>query len=161
MGDLNYLDLNHEDPFTRYNPPDGLLGSFNGAGWARKAWKHECRPNSNDWCCGLIFACDETLVGSHLGRASVTPLVFTLAIFNESLRNRKLAWRPLGNIYDLSIHGKAMAASNTRTGQRKMKPEEKCARHHKILSVILEELVMLQPNGGIHDALVQLGGGAI
>ena len=155
-GSLDKLDVNPEDPFTQYQSPDGRVGSFNSGSWYRNAWQNLCAPESNDMLCPIIFGCDETLVGSHLGRASVTPLVFTLSIFNEALRNRPCAWRPLGYIYDLNQHGKAMNTTDKKK-IRKMKPEEKCARHHMILKVILKELVAIQQTGGIHNVDIQLG----
>ena len=85
-GSLDQLDVNPDNPFEQYKSPDGMLGPFNSGSWYHKAWKHLCQPDSNDWLCSIIFGCDETLVGSHLGRASVTPLVFTLSIFNEGLQ---------------------------------------------------------------------------
>jgi hypothetical protein len=93
-GDLTQLDVDLEDPFSKYQSPNGRLGAFNSGKWYAK---------SNDWLCPIIYACDETLVGSHLGRALVTPLVFTLSIFNESLhKNKRTSWRPLGYIYDMA-----------------------------------------------------------
>ena len=155
-GSLDKLDVNTDNPFTKYKSPDGLVGTFNSGKWYDKAWDFHCRPGSNDWLCPIIFACDETLVGSHLGRASMTPLVFTLSIFNEHLRNQSIAWRPLGYIYDMNIHGKAM---NTQTAKRvrKMNAEEKCARHHMILEAILRSFVQVQQEGGIKGVEIQLG----
>ena len=156
-GSLDQLDVNVDNPFDHYKPPDGLLGPFNSGSWYRKAWKHLCQPGSNDWLCPIIFGCDETLVGSHLGRASVTPLVFTLSIFNEGLRNRPCAWRPLGYVYDMNQHGKAMNTEAHADKIRKMKPQEKCSRYHMILKEILRELVTIQQQGGIKGVTVQLG----
>jgi hypothetical protein len=81
-GDLTQLDVNPEDPFSKYQSPNGRLGAFNSGKWYAKTHAHLC-TKPNDWLCLIIYACNETLVGSHLGRASVTPLVFTLSIFND------------------------------------------------------------------------------
>jgi hypothetical protein len=104
-GDITQLDVNPDDPFARYQSPNGRLGAFNSGKWYAKPHDNLC-TQPNDWLCGIIYACDETLVGSHLGRASVTPLIFTLAIFNESIRNKRTSWRPLGYVYDIAQHGK-------------------------------------------------------
>ena len=106
-GDIDMLDVNPNDPFSKYSPPNGLLGCFNSGTWYHNAWNYLCKDNG-DWLCPIIFGCDETLVGSHLGRASVTALNFTLSIFSEELRNRSTSWRTLGFIYDLDIHGETM-----------------------------------------------------
>jgi hypothetical protein len=101
--DLTQLDVNPEDPFSKYQSPNGRLGAFNSGKWYAKAHAHLC-TKSNDWLCPIIYACDGRLVSSHLGRALVTPLIFTLSIFNESLRKKRTSWRPLGYIYDMAQH---------------------------------------------------------
>jgi hypothetical protein len=91
-GNLTQLDVNPEDPVSKYQSPNGRLGAFNSGKWYSKAHAQLC-TKSNDWLCGIIYACNETLGGLHLlGRALVTPLVFTLSIFNESLRNKRTSW---------------------------------------------------------------------
>ena len=62
--------------------------------------------------CPIIFACDETWVGSHLTRSQMQPLLFTLSIFNQKLCNKKIASHPLGYIYDLKLHGKEMVLNS-------------------------------------------------
>ena len=155
-GDITQLDVNPDDPFARYQSPNGRLGAFNSGKWYSRAHDFLCTPHSNDWLCPIIYACDETLVGSHLGRASVTPLVFTLSIFNESIRNKRTSWRPLGYVYDIAQHGKGMV-TNERDIPRKMKPEEKCRRHHIILEKLIESHVLVQQQGGIHGIPIELG----
>jgi hypothetical protein len=78
-GDITQLDVNPDDPFARYQSPNGQLGAFNSGTWYAKAHDNLC-TQPNDWLCGIIYACDETLVGSHLGRASVTPKYHTIII---------------------------------------------------------------------------------
>ena len=84
--DLKQLDVNHDDPFSKFIPTNGKLGPFNSGDWYQKSWDQICEPNSKDWMCPIIFGCDATLVGSHLNRGSVTLLNFTLSIFNQDLR---------------------------------------------------------------------------
>ena len=155
-GDITQLDVPQDNPFGMYTSPNGHLGPFNSGRWYRKAYANLCTPNSNDWLCPIIYGCDETLVGSHLGRASVTPLIFTLSIFNESLRNKRTSWRPMGYIYDLTQHGKPMMTQG-RTIPRKITAEEKCSRYHQIISKIIESHIAVQRDGGIHNVTVELG----
>jgi hypothetical protein len=157
-GDLTQLDVNPEDPFSKYQSPNGRLGAFNSGKWYTTAHTQLC-TKSNDWLCGIIYACDETLVGSHLGRASVTPLVFTLAIFNESLRNKRTSWQLLGYIYDMAQHGgKHPMVTTDRKRPRKLKPVEKCpCHHHKILQKLLESHITIQRAGDIEDIPIELG----
>jgi hypothetical protein len=141
-GDITQLDVNPDDPFVSYQSPNGRLGTFNSGKWYARAHDFLCTPNSNnDWLCPIIYACNETLVGSHLGRSSVTPLVFTLSIFNESTRSKRTLWRPLGYMYDIAQHGKGMV-TNERDLPRKMKPEENCRRHHLIFKNLLNRMCM-------------------
>jgi hypothetical protein len=155
-GDITQLDVNPDDPFARYQSPNGRLGAFNSGKWYLKAHDFLCTPNFNDWLCPIIYACDETLFGSHLGRASVTPLVFTLLIFNKYIRNKQTSWQPLGYVYDIAQHGKGMV-THERNLLRKMKPEEKCSCHHLIVQKLIESHVYVQRQGGIQDVPIELG----
>jgi hypothetical protein len=84
-GDITQLDVPQDDPFGKYESPDGRLGAFNSGSWYQKAWANQCEPDSDDWMCPIIYGCDETHVGSSQGRASVTPLIFTLSYQITSL----------------------------------------------------------------------------
>ena len=82
---INMLDVPKNNPFNKYLSPNGKLSCFNSGKWYHKAWDHSCHQE-NDWLCPIIFGCDETLIGSHLGRKGMTPLTFTLSIFSEELK---------------------------------------------------------------------------
>jgi len=155
-GNLTNLDVNPDDPFSKYVSPDGLLGCFNSAQWYSDAWDRLVEPGSNDWMCPIIWTCDETLVGSHLARTGVTPLLFTLSIFSEAVRGKKTAWRPLGYIYDMTQHGKGMRTNNVKT-PRKLNKHEKAQRYHRVVQRILETYVTAQRGGGVKGVEIQLG----
>ena len=155
-GNIDNLDVNPDDPFAKYAPPDGRIGCFNSAQWYNDAWDRLVGPDSNDWMCPIIWTCDETLVGSHLARTGVTPLLFTLSIFSEEIRAKNTAWRPLGFIYDLTQHGKGMRTLNVNKS-RKLNKHEKAQRYHRVVQNILETYVTSQRNGGVKDIKVQLG----
>jgi hypothetical protein len=155
-GDITQINVNPDYPFASYKSPIWRLGTFNSGKWYAKAHDFLCTPNYNDWLCPTIYACNETLVGSHLGRASVTHLVFTLSIFNESIRNKRTSWRPLGYMYDITQHGKGMV-THERDLPRKMKREQKCSRHHLIVKKLIESHVHVQRQGGIQDVPIELG----
>jgi hypothetical protein len=81
-----------------------------------------------------------------------------LSIFNESLRNKRTSWRPLGYIYDMAQHGgKHPMVTTDRKRPRKLKPVEKFSRHHKILQKLLESHITIQRAGGIEDIPIELG----
>jgi hypothetical protein len=75
------------------------------------------------WLCPIIYPCDETLGGSHLGHASsLTPLVFTLSIFNESIHNKRTFWRPLGCLrcdpaWQGNVHQRPQSSPETQAGR--------------------------------------------
>ena len=147
MSDPSLLDINPDNPFTKYNPPDNQLGCFNSGSWYHNAWNNLCLL-PNDWLCPIIFGCDETQVGSSQGRSGVTPLHFTLSIFSEEFRNRPTSWRMLGFVYDLGIHGDALNIQNP-DRPKLIKPFEKACRYHHILHAILKSYVQVLQQGGI------------
>ena len=154
--DLSLLNVNLHDPFSKYKAQDKFLSCFNSGKWYDKAWNHLIDPHMNEWLCPIIFACDETLVGSHLGRASMTPLLFTLSIFSLELRNKPTAWRPLGYIHDLKQYGKGLGV-DSKGKEHHFSKDQKANRYHKMLSVILASYVKVQQEGGLKNFTVQLG----
>lgn len=154
-GDLTQLDVPQDNPFGKYVSPNGRLGPFNSGSWYDNTWDRLC-TKPNDWLCPIVYGCDETIVGSSQGRASVTPLLFTLSIFNEHLRNKRTSWRPLGYVYDLAQHGKGMHSAG-RTVPRILTPEEKCSRYHRMLDTILASHLAVQTAGGIPNSTIELG----
>ena len=155
---LSMLDVPQDNPFNKFIPPDGRLSCFNSRKWYQKAWNYCCQQ-TNDWMCPIIFGCDETLVGSHLGRKGITPLTFTLSIFSEELRNKSSSWRFLGFIYDLDIYGKRLVTTGPNNNQQKryQTVEEKSAKFHKVLRQVLDSYIQVQQNGGILNHQLTLG----
>ena len=157
VNDLSKLDVNQSDPFTKYKSTNNRITCFNSASWYHNAWIN-CCTEPNDWLCPIIFGCDETQVGSHLGRATCTPLHFTLSIFNEELRRKSTSWRTLGYLYNLSIHGTQMTKSmNENKKVKKLTVHQKNQRYHQMLRVILDSYIQTQTNGGIQNVLIHFG----
>jgi hypothetical protein len=97
FGNLDNLDVNIDDPYGKYVPPNGLLSTVNSGQWYNSAYRHEVKDPSKDFMMPIIFACDEM----HLrkgGKASSWPLLFTTSILNQKTRNLPIAWRTLGYI---------------------------------------------------------------
>jgi hypothetical protein len=59
-------------------------------------------------------------------------------------------------VYDIAQHGMGMV-TNERDLPRRMKPKEKCRRHHLILEKLIESHVHVQRQGGIHGIPIELG----
>ena len=70
----------------------------------------------------LIVFGDKSHTDLH-GSLAVTPIVFTLTLFNQDARNNKSFWRPLAYIPNLS-HGKGK--SNKTKSTEKVQDEHKC-----------------------------------
>jgi hypothetical protein len=60
FGNLDNLDVNVDDPFGKYVPPNGLLSTINLGQWYNRAYRHEVKDPSKDFMMPIIFACDET-----------------------------------------------------------------------------------------------------
>jgi len=74
---------------------------------------------------GLIVFGDKTHTDLH-NTLSLTPIIFTLTLFNRKARNNPKFWRPLTYIPNLS-HGKG-AADKTTTADQHCQDEQACLR---------------------------------
>jgi hypothetical protein len=73
-----------------------------GDAWS-PARKRYCRKE-NDMPVGLIVFVDKSHTDLH-GALSLTPIIFTLTLFNRASRNNAKFWRPMAYIPNVS-HGK-------------------------------------------------------
>ena len=67
------------------------------------AWlpaRHRCCQNKTDMLVGLIVFGDKTHTDLH-GALSLTPIIFTLTLFNRAAQNDPKFWRPIGYIPNL------------------------------------------------------------
>ncbi len=94
------------------------------------------------------MTCDETKLKGK-GKTGVCPLSFTTSIFNQELRNKSEAWRPLGYIYDLAI----LASQEIRAHQQ---PEYKGQRLHAIFAAVLKSLIDAQKSGILDNVTITL-----
>ena len=93
---------------------------------------------NNNMPVALIVFGDKTHTDLH-GALSVTPIIFTLTMFNRSFRNNSEAWRPLAYIPNLS-YGKNKAD--------KTKTALKIQDEHTCLSVAFKSIRAIHKNGG-------------
>ena len=97
----------------------------------------------------ITFACDETKV-SNQGKASSWPLIFTISILNQIMRNKPSVWHLLGYIPDLRL--------NTSINEEKQFGVElKSIRLHKVLKTILKSFVEFQRKKQMDPVSVTLG----
>jgi hypothetical protein len=85
----------------------------------------------------IVFG-DKSHTDLH-GTLSLTPIIFTLTLFNRSARNNTRFWQPLGYIPNLS-YGKGIA--NKQTTKDKIQDEHTC------LSCIFVSPCKIQQNRG-------------
>jgi hypothetical protein len=152
FGNLDNLDVNVDDPFRKFVPPNGLLSTVNSGQRYNMAYRHKVKDPSKDFMMPIIFACDKT----HLQKgekAASWPLLFTTSILNQKARNLPIAWRTLGYINDLSLIQSSAHDKN-------LSKELKAERLHAIFKTLLafcpiEPLHSLE-NGIIPDCLTIL-----
>jgi hypothetical protein len=87
---------------------------------------------------GLILFGDKSHTDLH-GALLVTPIIFTLTMFNRNFRNNSNSWRPLAYIPNLS-YGKNKAD--------KTKTAYKVQDEHSCISVALKSIKDIHRNGG-------------
>ena len=145
FSDLDNLDVNRNDPYSRYSSPDGKLSCPNSSQWYKNAWKHCCKE-PEDMLVPIIFACDET----QLGNSGACPLLFTTTLLNQEQRNKATSWRPLGFIYDLHI-------LQSKTEYKKQSPEFKSLRLHAIYKAVLKSFEDAQKTDILKNKIIQFG----
>ena len=83
FGDINNLDINPDNPFGYYKAPDNVLSTVNSGMRYQEAYKAMIKDPDSEVLIPIIFACDETKVGS-LGKATSWPLMFTTSILYQN-----------------------------------------------------------------------------
>jgi hypothetical protein len=150
VSDLSNLDVNPQNPFGKYESEGGYLTTVNSGAWYQKAYKNLVKDPAKDFLLPICFACDETKLKGK-GKTGCWPLLFSTTIFNQKLRNKSSAWRPLGYIYDLNI----VDSKQERKGQSN---EYKGNRLHAIFSTVLQSFIDAQTSGLLDNITVTLGG---
>lgn len=126
------------NPCNPFSPPgDSLpLGDINTGWWFSETWRELCiRPNNI--LLPLIFFLD---AGAATKRLNVEPLTFTLGILKRSIRNKEESWRTLGYM-ESPKNAQEEESSSSVSSLMKLKD------YHSVLSVLLDELKLVQGNG--------------
>jgi hypothetical protein len=98
VGNLDNLDVNPADPFAKYASPSGRLPNVNSGAIHNLAYKNRCKKPNDFLLVGIIFACDETKLLQKGSKAGCWPLMFTVSILKQKMRNLPIAWKSLGYI---------------------------------------------------------------
>jgi hypothetical protein len=150
VGDLSNLDVNPENPFGKYQSEGDYLTTVNSGAWYQTAYKNLIKDPEKDFLLPIVFACDETKL-SKTGKTGCWPLLFTTTLFNQKLRNKASAWRPLGYVYDINI----VDSKQERAHQSN---EYKGERLHAVFRTLLESFIEAQNEGLLDNVTVTLGG---
>ncbi len=105
-----------------------------------------CSPPDDfhyDMPVGLVIFGDKSHTDLHSSLA-LTPIIFTLTLFNQTSRNNPKFWRPLGYIPNLS-HGKNKAD--------KTATNDKVQDEHKCLLVVFESIRAIHRSGGFEMSI--------
>ena len=97
---------------------------------------HFCsRPdvNHNDMLVELVIFSDKSHADLH-GALALTPIIFTLTLFNRTSRNNPKFWRPLADIPNLG-YGKNKAD--------KTATKDKVQNEHECLSVAFQSIIQI------------------
>ena len=97
--DNDNLDLNPDDPFSKYKSPSGRINCFNAANWYSSSFNRMCK-SPNDFFIPILFSYDESQLSNK--QATIAPLKFTTSLLNQRERNKEANWRTLCFIPDLS-----------------------------------------------------------
>ncbi len=122
FSDINNLDLNPTNPFSKYHSPSGYINCFNAGTWYSRSYENICK-GPNDFFIPILFSYDESQLANR--NASIAPLKFTTSLLNQRERNKEINWRTLCFIPDLS----AFEGTKERENQPK---ELKARRLHSL-----------------------------
>lgn len=129
------VDPNHDH--------NSLYGEVHtGDDW-EPAVTHFCGVDGKFMPISLIVFGDKSHTDLH-GSLSVTPIIFTLSIFNQKARNRPQFWRPLAYIPNLS-HGRGEAS--------KIDPDDSARDLHTCLRIAFSQFISVHDRGGIRFRL--------
>ena len=115
-------------------------GDIHTGYWFVNAHSFLCSKD-DDLLCPLIFFIDGVSLDSF-GRQSLEPVSFTLGIFKRKARNSNMFWRILGYIPNLE------KVYNVTYSNIQKKNNLKKIHYQELLSCILQELKILQKEGG-------------
>jgi hypothetical protein len=148
VGNLDNLGVNPANPFAKYALPSGQLSTVNSGAIYNLAYKNCCKK-ANDFLVGIIFACDETTLQKG-SKAGSWPLMFTVSILNQKMRNLPIAWKSLDYIFYFSM---IQSQADAKGQWQDLKAE----RLHAIFKVVLATFVDAQKEGALDNLSLTFG----
>ncbi len=132
------------ETYNKYVPANGRLGETLTGSWYSEAWDRKVGDDKSKFLCPLILFMDETITET-MGRYGLEPLVFTLAILNEKTRRKAFAWQTMGMCPSTRRYKSSKQSNRERTLIKGIH----CDNLHRVLDVMLNELVQIQKEGGL------------
>ena len=119
-------------------------GELNQCMWHKNACKYfQCTVDGQILIIALVFFIDGTSI-DKLGKQSIEPVTYCLAICNRSVRNQAFSWSTLGYIESISNY------TNLQASHRDYDPVDKLKDYHAILDHIFKDVRELQKRGGFY-----------
>jgi hypothetical protein len=140
FSDVDNLVVNPDDPWLPYNRSGSLVDEMQDADWFLNA--RDPVPNPLYFDLGLLLYTDKTGKGA-LNPHGMEPLVFTLTMLREAVRQRPECWRPLGFVPQFR---KSSSALERVQKQSKRTAGRLVRNYHLVLDALLAGIVECQKN---------------
>ena len=140
-----HLLINWQNPSNPPVIPEGQteddLNEIHTGQWYKKTHQARIQVHGRDVLCGVLLGNDRThCEKGQTARLSLEPVIFSLTIIPQWLRQHPFAWRPLGFVSNLMLAPSA---------EINLRPQGQNVRNiHLMLSVILKGLKKVQDAGG-------------
>ena len=139
--DLDNLVVNPDNPWLPYKNADSdEIWEFHDGDWFRNAATNLSETDPTIFDLGIILYTDKTGTGV-LNPHGMEPVVFTLTLFTESVRQNPGVWRPLGFMPEFR---KSSSALERVQKQSKMTASRLVRNYHRVLDTILLGIVECQ-----------------
>ena len=96
---IDNLDMNPNDPFSKYESPLGCINCFNADKWYLDSHRNTLE-NSNDFLLPIISSFDESVLSND--KATIALLKFIVSLSCQREQNKESNWITLCFILDLS-----------------------------------------------------------
>jgi hypothetical protein len=140
FSDLDNLVVNPADPWLPYNRSGSHIDEMQDGDWFLNSRDPE--PNPFFFDLGIILYTDKTGKGA-LNPHGMEPLVFTLTLLRESVRQGPDCWRPLGFVPQFRKNSSAVERVQK---QSKQTAGRLVRNYHLVLDALLAGIVECQKN---------------
>jgi hypothetical protein len=130
--------------YDKYVSPTGRIGEVLTGSWYSDSWDRKVGTDKTKFLCPLILFMDETIT-EFMGCYGLEPLVFTFAIFKEEVRRRAMAWGIIGMV----PHVRRFKSKKQSAKESQLIKGIHTDNLHRVLDVMLQELVQIQQEGGL------------